>query len=131
MTKYLYRVLPLSKFAEKIEQDINMPGCNFCITGFYYRKKENAFYLWEAKNEHMQYSLATQADGTWADIIRIERRFCTMEENFQKYKSGHDDKLDQNECFVSSVNKDATVEVWNFSSSQWEEISIDVFNKEV
>lgn len=125
MSEFVYRVCTGNPLDESIEKQYNLPGGKFSLTGFFYQDIHNAIALWEERNNQC---IQCSGGGTWSVIIRIERRFCTMEENFQKYKSGHDNILDQNECFVSKIEDNAIIE--KYKNGIWESIPISIFNRE-
>jgi hypothetical protein len=125
MSEFLYRVCTLNSLDESIEKEYNIPGGKFSLTGFFYQDVHNAIALWTERNNNC---IQCAGGGTWSVIIRVQKVFCTLEENFFKYKSGHDSFLDQNECFVSKIENNATIE--KYKNGIWESIPASIFNKE-
>ena len=119
MNKFLYRVCTLNSLDESVEEEYNLPGGKFSLTGFFYQDIHNAIALWRERDN--------TSGGTWSEIIRVQKVYCTLEEDYQKHKSGHDCILDQNECFVSKVQNNATIE--RYKNGTWNPISASIFNK--
>ena len=119
MNKFLYRVCTLNSLDESVEEEYNLPGGKFSLTGFFYQDIHNAIALWRERDN--------TSGGTWSEIIRVQKASCTLEKKYKQYKNGHDCILDQNECFVSKVQNNATIE--RYKNGTWNPISASIFNK--
>jgi hypothetical protein len=125
MSEFLYRVCTLNPLDASIEEEYNLPGGKFSLTGFFYQDIKNAITLWTERNDNC---IRCAGGGTWSVIIRVRKASCTLEKDFFKYKTGYDSILDQNECFVSKIQNNAIIE--KYKNGIWESIPISTFNKE-
>ena len=117
-SEFLYRVCTLNSLDESVEEEYNLPGGKFSLTGFFYQTLHNAIALWTERDN--------SSGGTWSEIIRVQKASCTLEKKYKQYKNGHDCILDQNECFVSKIDN-AIIE--RYINGMWEPISASIFKR--
>lgn len=125
MNKFLYRVCTLNSLDESVEEEYNLPGGKFSLTGFFYQDIHNAIALWRERDNNCT---LCSGGGTWSEIIRVQKVYCTLEKKYKQYKNGHDPILDQSECFVSKIQNNAIIEI--YKNGTWNPISASIFNKE-